>query len=49
MTLDRYIAWRFLWMFARVFAGFAAIMFTIDMIERSSDGNLGDFQKRGLL
>lgn len=34
MTLDRYIAWRFLWMFARVFAGFAAIMFTIDMIEQ---------------
>ena len=34
MTLDRYIAWRFLWMFARVFAGFAAIMFTLDMIEQ---------------
>ena len=25
------------------------LKFTIDMIERSSDGNLGDFQKRGLL
>ena len=34
MTLDLYIARRFLWMFARVFAGFAAIMFTLDMIEQ---------------
>lgn len=34
MTLDFYIARRFLWMFTRIFAGFAAIMFTIDMIEQ---------------
>jgi len=25
------------------------LKFTIDMIERSSDGNIGDFRKRGLL
>ncbi len=34
MTLDLYIARRFLWMFARVFAGFFAIMVAIDVIDQ---------------
>ncbi len=33
MTLDFYIARRFLWLFVRVLAGFAAIMGAIDIIE----------------
>ena len=34
MTLDLYIARRFLWLFARVFGGFLAIMMMIDIIEQ---------------
>lgn len=34
MTLDLYITRRFLWMFARVFAGFFAIMVAIDLIDQ---------------
>lgn len=43
MTLNLYFARRFLWMFARVFAGFFGLMLMIDIIEK-----LRDFSDTGI-